>query len=117
MGKKMTPFEEQLKEALARKEPPQGFANRVLEKTRAQQAGVRQAIRAWWFRRTWGWRLAPVMAALILVSGVAMYREHERTVQGELAKEKLLIGMRIAGSKLHEAQQQVIGIQYKGVER
>jgi hypothetical protein len=116
MGKKMTPFEEQLKEALARKEPPQGFANRVLQKAEAQHTGVRQAIQAWWFPRAWGWRLAPVMAALILVSGGAMYRDHERTVRGELAKEKLLIAMRIAGSKLHETRQQVIGIQYKGVE-
>ena len=113
----MTPFEEHLKEALARKEPSQDFASRVLEKTREQQPGVRQAVMSWWFRRAWAWRLVPVMAALALVSGGAMYREHERTVRGELAKEKLLIAMRIAGSKLHETQQQVIGIQYKGVER
>jgi hypothetical protein len=113
----MTPFEEQLKDALGRKDPSQGFANRVLEKAQEQQPGVRRAIRAWWFRRAWGWRLAPVMAALLVVSGGAMYQEHERTVRGELAKEKLLIAMQIAGSKLHETQQQVIGIQYKGVEQ
>lgn len=113
----MTPFEQQLKEALARKEPPQDFVNRVLEKTKEQQPPVRQVVRWWWFRRAWAWRLAPVMAALALVSGGVMYREHERTVRGELAKEKLLIAMRIAGSKLYETQQQVIGFQYKGVER
>jgi hypothetical protein len=53
---------------------------------------------------------------LLLVSGGAVYREHERA-RGELAKDQLLIAMRIAGSKLHETQQQVIGIQYRGVER
>ena len=113
----MTPFEQQLKEALARKEPSQDFAKRVLEKTNERQPGVRQKVRTWWFGRAWVWRLVPAMAALALVSGGAMYREHERTVQGEMAKDKLLIAMRIAGSKLHETQQQVIGIQYKGVER
>jgi hypothetical protein len=112
----MTPFEQQLKEALARKEPSQDFARRVLEKTGEQQPVVRRGFRPWWFPRAWVWRLAPVTAALALVSGGVMYREHERTVRGELAKEKLLIAMRIAGSKLHETQQQVIGFQYKGVE-
>jgi hypothetical protein len=112
----MTPFEQQLQEALARKEPSQDFAKRVLEKTNGGQPGVLERLRAWCFGRSWVWRLAPVMAALLLVSGGAVYREHERT-RGELAKDQLLIAMRIAGSKLHETQQQVIGIQYKGVER
>jgi hypothetical protein len=112
----MTPFEKQLQEALARKEPPQDFAKRVLEKANERQPDVLERVRAWWFGRAWVWRLAPVIAALFVVSGAAVYREHERT-RGELAKDKLLIAMRIAGSKLHETQQQVIGIQYKGVER
>jgi hypothetical protein len=112
----MTPFEQQLQEALARKEPSQDFAKRVLEKANEPQPGVLERVRAWWFERAWVSRLAPVIAALFIVSGVAVYREHERT-RGELAKDKLLIAMRIAGSKLHETQQQVIGIQYKGVER
>jgi hypothetical protein len=113
----MTPFEEQLKEALVRKEPSQHFSSRVLERTKERQPGVPTLIRMWWFRRAWAWRLAPVMAALLLVSAGAMYQQHERTVRGELAKDKLLIAMRIAGSKLHETQQQVIGFQYKGVEQ
>jgi hypothetical protein len=113
----MTPFEEQLKEALVRKEPSPGFANRVLERTKERQPGVPTLIRTWWFGRAWAWRLAPVMAALLLASAGAVYQEHERTVRGELAKDKLLIAMRIAGSKLHETQQQVIGFQYKGVEQ
>jgi hypothetical protein len=111
----MTPFEEHLKEALARKEPSQEFANRVLEKTR-EQARPRTSVRVSWFRRAWAWRLAPAMAALALVWAGVMYQEHERTVRGELAKEKLLIAMRIAGSKLHDVQQHVMEIQYREVE-
>jgi hypothetical protein len=113
----MTPFEEHLKEALARKEPSQEFANRVLEKTQKQQSGLRTAWRVSWFRRALAWRLAPVMAALVLVWAGVIYQEHERTVRGELAKEKLLIAMRIAGSKLHDVQQHVMEIQDKEVER
>lgn len=111
----MTPFEEHLKEALARKEPPQDFVNRVMEKAKEQQPRLRVAARGWWFQRAWAWRLAPVMAALVLACAGVMYQEHERTERGELAKEKLLIAMRIAGSTLHDVRQHVIGIQYKEV--
>jgi hypothetical protein len=112
----MTPFEEHLKEALARREPSQEFANRVLEKTEEEQPGLRIAGRARWFQRAWAWRLAPVIAALVLVWAGMMYQDHERTVRGELAKEKLLIAVRIAGSKLHDVRQHVMEIQYKEVE-
>ncbi|MFL6352812.1 MAG: hypothetical protein ACJ74Z_13315 [Bryobacteraceae bacterium] len=113
----MTPFEQQLKEALARKEPSPDFVSRVLEKAKEQQPQPHIAGRTWRFRRAWTWRLAPVMAALALVCAGAMYRDHERTVRGELAKQQLLTAMRIAGSKLHDVQQRVIDIQYKAVER
>lgn len=109
----MTPFEEHLREALLRKQPSQDFAKRVLEKTQEQRAPIRK----WWFQRAWPWQFAPVMAALILVSGAVMYHEHQRTVRGEIAKEQLLVAVRIAGSKLHEAQEHVMHIQHEGVER
>jgi hypothetical protein len=110
----MTPFEEQLKEVLARKEPSPDFSKRVLERTKEQRPRV--AVRTW-FRGPWTWRFAPVMAALILVSGAVMYHEHQRAVRGEMAKEKLLIAVRIAGSKLQNAKEHVMHIQHEGVER
>jgi hypothetical protein len=111
----MTPFEEHLKEALLRKQPSQDFVKRVLEK--AQEQHPRAPVWKWWSQRAWAWQFAPVMAALILVSGAVMYHEHQRTVRGEIAKEQLLIAVRIAGSKLHSAQEHVMHIQHEGVER
>lgn len=111
----MKRFEEQLKEALLRREPSHDFVRRVLEKTEEQQA--RLVARAWSFRRAWTWRLVPVMTALLLLSAGAMYYENQRAVRGEMAKEKLLIAVRIAGSKLHNAQQHVMDIQDREVER
>ena len=111
----MTPFEEHLKEALLRKQPSQDFVKRVLEKTQDQHALA--PLQKWWSQRIWAWQFAPVMGALILVSGAAMYHEHQRAVRGEIAKEQLLIAVRIAGSKLHEAQEHVMHIQHEGVER
>src|SRR6266516_2912451 len=102
----MTPFEEQLKEALVRKERTQDFANRVLEKAKEQH--LRAAVRERWTRGDWEWRFARVTPALILVRGAAMYHEHQQTVSGEMAKEQLLIAVRIAGSKLQDTKERVM---------
>jgi hypothetical protein len=112
----MTPFEEQLKEALARREPPEGFTNRVLERT-IQRTQERALARSWRFREAWAWRLAPVLLALLLVTGGAIYHERQQMVRGEAAKEKLLTAVRIAGSKLHETRQHLIEIEGTEVER
>ena len=107
----MTPFEEELKRALARREPSVGFTERVLAEAamRRRKSGlatgltrVRRRLQA-----TLAWRMAPVVAALLLFVGGGIYREHRREVRGLAAKRQLLTAMRIAGSKLREAGQRV----------
>jgi hypothetical protein len=98
----MTPFEEKLKASLARQEPSAGFTARVLSQVSARKAPPRKAV---------SWRLAVAAAATFLVVGGAAYRQydrqHERQIQGEAAKHKLLLALRIAGSKLQQTQDRV----------
>ena len=61
-----------------------------------------------------GWRLAPVMAAFLVVSGVVAYLEHQREVQGQVAKQQLLQALRIAGPKLHHTQLRVVAMETDG---
>lgn len=112
----MTPFEEQLKKALARQEPPQDFTKRVVERLNERSARHHANTRGRWLHRVFAWRLAPVMAALLLLSGGFIYREHEREVSGLAAKQKLLTALQIAGSKLHETRQHVLEFQDKGIQ-
>lgn len=97
----MTQFEEELKKALARREPSSGFSERVLAKVRAEPESTagRQSFR--WLR---AWRLAAVAAAVLAVATGTVYKRHDRQVRGEEAKRRLLVALRIAGSKLQEAQ-------------
>ena len=111
----MTPFEEQLAKALAREEPTQGFADRVMAAADEQEARRRESRRRFgrWPNGREGrwmlaWRLAPALAALLLTGGGALYQQHEQTVHGEQAKEQLLTAMRIAGATLYDAQQRVV---------
>jgi hypothetical protein len=99
----MTPFEKQLKNALVRREPADGFTARVLARAH-QQERIDASPRSGFLQRVRAWRLVPVLAgALIITGGIAIQR-YEREARGEVAKRQLMLAMRIAGSKLHDAQ-------------
>jgi hypothetical protein len=101
----MTPFEEELKKALSRREPAGDFTARVLAKLNASQAAHERMPFLKW--PAISWRFVPLLALLVaLVSGLA-YRQHARTVKGERAKQQLMVAMHIAGSQLRQAQLRV----------
>jgi len=113
---KMTRFEEQLKEALARQDPPEDFNTRVL--AAVEEGRVRSSTGVWRWRARWAhsWQVAPALAALLVLSLSVIYQEHQRMARGEAAKEKLLIAMRVAGAKLHEARDRVSRVQAMEVQ-
>jgi hypothetical protein len=94
----MEDFEQQIRNALARKEPSFGFETRVL--AAARRPNVRHGV----------WRWASALAAgIVLVMGITW--EHERAVQeraaGEAAKERLKLALKITSMKLSKIQQKV----------
>jgi hypothetical protein len=106
----MTDFEQQLANALARREAPVGFAERVLAAAQESNPHV-----PWWRRVFVGasasaWRFVPATVALVIAMSGALYQHHETTEQGEAAKRQLVTALKIAGEKLHTAQQRVVGI-------
>lgn len=105
----MTPFEEELKRALARREPSEGFADRVLARVNAGRA--QYTARGGLLQRLRSWRLVPVFAGALMITGGVAYQQHEHETRGEAAKKQLLLAMRIAGSKLQYAQSRVEGVE------
>ena len=77
-------FEQELKQALARKEPAPDFDSRLRRRL------VRTLPR--WF--------AAAAAVIVIAGGGAVYRHH----QGEQAKEQIMLAMRLTGSKLNQVQ-------------
>ena len=106
----MTPFEEELKQALQRQEPSGDFTARVLARCAAADAKKQSSL---WhgFWTAPAWRLGVVAAALALVAGGTAFEQHEREVKREArgmeAKRQLLLAVRIAGAKLQEVRQRV----------
>ncbi len=106
----MTPFEEELKQALQRQEPSGDFTARVLARCAAEDAKKQSSLwHSFWTAPAW--RLGAVAAALVLVAGGTAYEQHERATQraarGMEAKRQLLLAVRIAGTKLQEVRQRV----------
>ena len=81
-------LEQELANALARKEPAAGFDGRVRARLHR--------------RPRW---LAIAATVLVMIASGEAWRQH----QGELAKEQVMTAMRIAGSKLNRVQMQLKG--------
>jgi hypothetical protein len=114
----MTPFEKELKQAMARRQPGADFTRRVLEQVQRGDAQTGKSSRWGWFRRAqtlFGgqqrWRLAAILAMLLVMSGSVVYEQHERAMRGEAAKQKLLTAVRIAGVTLHQVHRHVLEVE------
>jgi hypothetical protein len=106
----MTPFEEELKQALKRQEPAGDFTARVLARCAQEDAKKRSGFwQSFWAAPAW--RVSVVAAALLVGAGGTAFEQHEREVKREArgmeAKRQLILAMRIAGTKLQEVRQRV----------
>ncbi|HTX34040.1 MAG TPA: hypothetical protein VME43_03430 [Bryobacteraceae bacterium] len=85
-------LERELQQALERKMPPDGFAARV-----SAAAGKRRSFAPRW------WMGAAAAVVLLLAGGSLEYREY----RGRVAKERVLLALRITAGQLHYIQQRV----------
>jgi len=93
-------FEQELQQALARREAPAGFADRVMARTHPPLSAKRTAPRS--FRPVWAATLA---ASLLLGAlGLNQYREYRA---GQQAKDQLMVALGITADKLHAAQNKI----------
>ncbi len=100
----MSRLEEELRNAMCREEPPEGFAARIIASAGAHsQKGRLPAIR--W--RGLRWAVAAAACLAIMIAGIEYRRAQEERVRGEAAKAQLMLVLRIAGSKLQFAQEKV----------
>lgn len=101
----MNQVERDLREALSRRQPPSGFAERALAK--ARKSGQR--------RTSWVW-LAAAALIVLMVGSVGFVQERSRQAEGEKAKQQLMAGLRITGSKLGEVQARLARIQQRAAQ-
>ena len=99
-----------LRDALRRVDPPAGFAERVIEKARAENVrvdNVRLKADATKGATTVRW-WAVAATLVVALGGGVWYRTEERHRQeGEEAKRQVLLSLNIAGTKLRSIEMKV----------
>jgi hypothetical protein len=107
----MRTLDDELRDALRREEPPDGFAERVLTEAAARPhaAGTSHVPVKAARRIVIGWAAAAALIAA--VAGGVQYRAvqqaREERARGEAAKEQVVRALRIAGYKLHVVQEKI----------
>ena len=93
---------DELRDALRRVEPPEGFADRVLQKAArdAQPRLMPSRFRA-------PARFAIAATLVLVIGGGLWYRAEERRREGEEAKRQVLLSLSLAGNKLQEIEMKV----------
>jgi hypothetical protein len=120
----MKPLEDELRNALKRREPPPGFSGRVMARVeqlaedRVRTAAKPAPRRAPWVPSSWFGRqvsvsfgaVAALAAVVLLTIGVAVWQQH-RIVQerreGEAARAQLIEALRLTSSKLNHVRTKV----------
>jgi hypothetical protein len=100
----MNRLENELRHAMKREDPPEGFAERVISRA----AETRQAARTTVFMRpVFRWALAGAMCLLFAVAGIEYRQARHERARGEAAKAQLMLGLRITADKLQLVQAKV----------
>jgi hypothetical protein len=110
----MNDLDNELRRVLRRKQPPNGFTERVLLQVAANRNRQTAQLSSW----SLGW----VAACLILSVGIPFSaleyrRTRERRVEGQMAKQQLILAVHVAGRKLNSAQRKVYEISLGGENR
>jgi hypothetical protein len=101
----MKPLEEELKSALRRIEPPDGFAERVLAEARRgrhSKPGFGEWLRAALRPRAVRWAAGFALVCLLVVFGaIRRYNREQARIQGERAGAQARLALQIASTKLN----------------
>jgi hypothetical protein len=92
----MNQLERDLREALRRRDAPAGFAEKVIRS--AEASAAQKPWRAW---------LSMAAAALLMVGAVLGTNHLYRQTEGVRAKQELMVGLRITGTKLRDVQERL----------
>jgi len=104
----MNRLERDLRESLKRREPPPGFADKVIARAYATDES-RESSR-WSVFRSWRWQAAVAALLVVIIGGGLFVQEQRRKADNERKKEQLIAGLEITASKLQKAQKRLANI-------
>jgi negative regulator of sigma E activity len=104
----MKRLDDKLRNLLKRREPPDGFAERVLSrlKTDSSKRKLKRETARFWRRPVLRWAAAAV-ACLLVAIGIARYKHQQRVrAQAEQASRQAVLALEITRTELNTALEQ-----------
>lgn len=98
-------LEREMRESLAARPAPEGFAEKVLARVEDQEA--RRGFHLVLFPR-WRGALAAALIAAAFISAGLWQRQRQQRMAGERARDQAVFALRVAGSTLNTVLQQAI---------
>jgi len=108
----MNGLERDLRKSLKHKEPPAGFAERVLARAYATD----KSHNGWLSRTSWQWLAAAAVIVLMAGGGFFFQQEQRRRTENERTKEQLMVGLQITSSKLRRVYERLEAIQQRTMD-
>ncbi len=104
----MTLFEDQLRDALKREDPPAGFTGRVMARIPERGLGWGTLFFSIFRPQAIRWALAGIFTvAMIFTMVVHQRRELRERIEGEQARAQVMTALRIASVKLNTTRKKV----------
>lgn len=94
-------FERELREELAARPAPEGFAARVMAR-----AAEREHRRGWFRQPALQWATAFALAAA-MTAGAGVEHAREQRAKGEKARAEVMLALRITGQTLRDVQRKI----------
>jgi hypothetical protein len=97
-------FEQHLRDQLAPRSAPAGFADRVMARVKVRPAPQPRR-RFFFWRPVWNWAAVAAVIALMAAGGI----EHDRQqrIEGERARAQVLLALRITGTTLRDVERNI----------
>ena len=102
-------FDDELRRAFERKEPPLGFADRVLARIDQAQSSADKPRRPARVSSTFAvrWIVAAAAGAVLAIGSSQYYASRQAALEEAMVKEQLRLSLQIASEKLNDVERKV----------
>ena len=115
----MKPLDDQLRELFRRKEPLDGFAERVMARIlqEPQRQTLAQQTKALFWRPMLQWVAVAAVVGLVAVAGISRFEQQKRMhAQAEQASQQAMIALRITNAEIEAALERAQHVTARALE-
>jgi len=115
----MKPLDDELRSLLKRKEPPEGFTDRVMARIDAapSRPAIIQRVVKFWRRPVLRWAAVAAVVCTVATAGIVRYQYQQRVrAQAERASREAILALRITNEEIDTALRRAQRVTLRALE-